>query len=219
MKTRSAFCLALAILLLLPLFACSPQGENEPKQAVSDILLEAYTLPEAEAVELLGGPEKIREERGGFITYRSTATWCGIEMDTEYVFKHGTPYVFQAEKTYDVSEDTETLARECVALFKEQLGNPSACEFLTPEMDGATSFGTYIEDGKEKEVEDQGFATVFSDEPSGHPLSFRFVFPSDDESMDRVFLQCAFARSAEDPEQVTFTFQTIPDITNPAYHG
>lgn len=125
MKTRSAFCLALAILLLLPLFACSPQGENEPKQAVSDILLEAYTLPEAEAVELLGGPEKIREE-GSNIIYRGSSTWCGIEMETEYIFKHGTPYVFQAEKTYDVSEDTETLARECVALFKEQLGNPNA---------------------------------------------------------------------------------------------
>ena len=209
---RFVVCWVLSI-LLLPLFGCSPE---EKQAAVSPTVLEAFAVQEEKAVEQLGLSNAMVD--GSNHIYQGSSSWCGIEMDTEFVFKKEKPYVFTAEKVYDDSEKTRALAQECVALFKEQLGAPNACEFFNRETNNGISYGTYIEEGKEEEIEGEGFNTIFSDDPViGYPLAFRFFFPSEDESMQKVFVECSFVRPKETPEQVTFTFQILPDITNPDY--
>lgn len=209
---RSVICLVL-FTLLVSLFGCTPKQQEA---AVSSTVLEAFTSQEAAAVEQLGLSDPLVE--GSNHIYQGSSSWCGMEMDTEFVFKREKPYVFVAEKVFDDSEKTQDLAKECVALFKEQLGAPNACEFLNPETKNGISYGAYVEEGNEEEVEGEGFATIFSQDPViGYPLAFRFFFPSEEENMEKVFVQCAFSRPRENPDQVTFTFQIIPDLSDPAY--
>lgn len=215
-KKLCSILLAFVLAFMLLLFGCTSQEESQA--AVSDAVLQAFALQEEEAVEKLGlsgDPSMI--ERSNHI-YKGSSTWCGIEMDTEFVFKNGKPYSFSATKTYDDSEKTQTLAKDCVAQLKEQLGDLNACEYLNRETNNGISYGAYVEEGNEEEVETAGFDTIFSDDPVvGYPLTFRFFFPSEDESMEKVFIGCSFARSEEAPEQVTFTFQIIPDVSDPDY--
>ena len=136
---RSAVCCALSVLLLLLLFGCTSQEESQA--AVSDAVLQAFALQEEEAVEKLGlSGDPTMIERSNHI-YKGSSTWCGIEMDTKFVFKNGKHYSFSATKTYDGSEKTQTLAQDCVAQLKEQLGNPNACENLNRETNNGISYG------------------------------------------------------------------------------
>lgn len=209
---QSVLCCALSILLLLPFSGCT-QGKGP---AVSDKVLQAFLLREEAAVDLLEISDAAKEE-GGNHFYHKTLSWCGIKMDTEFIFKKEKAYCVTAEKVYDDTEKTRALAEECLKLFKEQLGSPHSCAFLRNNVD--TVFGeTYTEDENGAAIEQEGFDTIFSEEPViGRPLEFKFVFPGTDGAEDRIYLVCSYYRAKETPEQVTFSFQILANIMDPEF--
>lgn len=210
---RSALCCVLSVLLLLTLFGCA----EEKKQAVSNQVLQAFLLREQEAIELLEIPHATKEE-GNHHFYNKTLSWCGIKMDTEFIFLNEKAYCVIAEKVYDDTEKTKALAEECLKLFKEQLGLPISCGFFRRQTNTDTHYLAYVEDGLEREVEQEGFDTIFSEEPViRYPLEFKFVFPGTDGSQDRIYLVCSYYRAKETPEQVTFSFQILANIMDPEF--
>ncbi len=208
---QSVLCCVLSVLLLL--FGCA--GEKE--QAVSNKVLQAFLLREQEAIELLEIPHATKEE-GDHHFYNKPLPWCGIKIDTEFIYLNEKAYCVIAEKVYDDTENTKILAEKCLKLFKEQLGSPMSCGFFRRQTNTDTHYLAYVEDGLEREVEQEGFNTIFSEQPvTGRPLEFKFVFPGTDGSKDRVYLVCSYYRAKETPEQITFSFQILANIMDPEF--
>ncbi len=199
MKKVLIFCL-LSAFMMLTLFGCT----QKKSQAVSEQLIQTFLSEETQAAALLELPEGPTEDRSYHI-YQKSMEWCGIEMDTEFVYKTGKPFCFTGKKTYPDTQETKALAQKCLSLFKGQLGSPHSC---TIYRDGVgKTYGTYIEEGKEQDVEKEGFDTVFSEEATpDRRLTFLFTFPDSDEK-DLVFIECSYFREQETPELITFFFQ------------
>lgn len=196
------------VLIAFFIFPMLGRGKANAQQTMNQ-LIELYKQPESEVVESLGLSDPVVD--GPYSVYHKEISWLGEKLETEVTFRDGAPFSFIGKKTYPDTEKTEQLARNTLAQFEELLGDPGWCAFA---QDGSpVSYGISEQDevqyAQREEIKEKGVESIFSEKTNigeEKELCFRFVFPGS-EREDRCFIECAFYRAEDTPDQITFAYR------------
>lgn len=198
-------CLCVLCVLLT---GCASGGDSPVKQieaakhAIDPVAAEAFLgRNQDKAMQLFKLTKNNGENSDSGESYYTTAcSWCGMELDTRLCFFSDVFFSLTAETTLDDSKETRAAAEACVKLFREQFLDYGYTHGTISE--GALQSGTNFmyEEGAEEEA----FREFWAKE-GGAYLSFRFYLDENRNSYE--WMECRFARSDTNPDQVEFHFE------------